>query len=211
MIEVKNQFARHLMLWVLTLPFLAVFLMPAMMEADRLQVPRTERQMLIDLGQDPAAVTARANAIFMRLFVETGAVEVSGKLFRAKDRGRIGQQNQLTTAKASNRYVDGFWNLLYRAIWRFMGLWPVLAVLLMAFAIPALMDGMVIRKSKVHRFQSHNPVFFWASSHAVITTSGAFMFLPFLPFAISLPVLYGAVALVSTGLWTTAANFQTGT
>jgi hypothetical protein len=70
---------------------------------------------------------------------------------------------------------------------------------------------MAVRKSKVELFQSHNPVFFWASSHAVITTSGAFMFLPFLPMAISLTVLYGAVALVAMGLWTTAANFQTGT
>jgi hypothetical protein len=124
MIEVKNQFARHLMLWVLTLPFLAVFLMPALLEADRLQVPSSEHEMLAKLGQDPEAVTKRANAVFMSLFIETGAVQATAKLFRAKEKGAIGKQNQATTVKATNKYVDGFWNLIYRAIWRFMG-WPL--------------------------------------------------------------------------------------
>ncbi|WP_234265106.1 DUF4400 domain-containing protein [Hydrogenophaga sp. NFH-34] len=208
MIEIKNQFARHMILWILTGPFLAVFLMPVFMGTEKLRVPDSEYETLQELGIEHDLVTQRANTVFSSLFVETGAVQWTRKFASSKNGfGTLGERN---INRGSNSYVEGFWHLIYRAIWRFMGMWPVLSVLLLAFALPAFIDGIVIRETKLDQFKPHNPVFFWLSMHSVISIAGSFLFLPLLPIAITIPVLYGAVALVSIGLWTLTANLQTG-
>lgn len=209
MIEIKNQFARHLILWVLTGPFLAVILFPAMWPAEKMRVPTSEIETLQILGANPNDATRRANEIFTTLFVETGIHQWTRKLVGS--RGGLGTEGERNMHKGSNSYVDGVWHLIYRAIWRFMGMWPVLSILLLAFAVPALVDGVVTRETKLDQFKPHNPVFFWIATHSVISVVGSFLFLPLLPIAITIPVLYGSVALVAIGAWSLAANLQTGT
>lgn len=212
MIETNNAFLKHTFLWVLTLPFLAVFLMPAMLSVERLQVPATERDTLLILGQDPDDITGRANDAFTKLFLNTGIKDGAEKLFRSKGGSLLGRNNtgERNIVSHNHRYLDAFWLLIYRAIWRFMGLWPALCVLLIAVAIPAVIDGAVIHQTKQDQFRSNNPVIFWASAHTAISVAGAFLFLPLLPIPISLYVLYGSVAILSLTLWSAAHNLQTG-
>lgn len=212
MIEVKNIFLRHTLLWVLTLPVLAIFLMPVMLSVERLQLPSTERQTLEILGQDPDDVTDRANAVFTSLVLDTGIKEAAEKLFRSRGTTNFGTNNvgQRNIVNHNHKYLDALWLLIYRAIWRFMGLWPALAALLLAFTIPAIIDGAAVHQAKQDQFRANNPVIFWASAHAAISVVGAFLFLPLLPIPISLYVLYGAVGLVTVALWSAATNLQTG-
>jgi len=206
---VNNQFARHTLFWVLLLPFIAVLLMPAFMNEQTLKLPSSEVEVLRKLGQDPEQVTRRANAVFKSAFVETGVMASVDKLFRAK--ARHGDPTSVRNSeRISGKYVDGMWHMLYRAIWRFVGLWPVLSVLLLAIVVPAIVDGLVRRETKLDQFKPHNPVFFWGATHAAISAAGLFFFLPFLPMALSVWLLYGVVALVASALWVTSSNLQTG-
>lgn len=209
MIEVKNQFARHTLFWILLMPFLAIMLMPALMNAQSLKLPKSEVQALRQLGQDPADVTRKANAAFAELFVNTGFMTGVEKLFRAK--ANHGDPASVRNSeRISQGYLTGMWHMLYRAIWRLVGLWPVLSVLLLAVILPAIIDGLVTRSTKLDQFKPHNPVFFWGATHTAISTAGLFLFLPFLPVPLSVWMLYGVVLLVASSLWVTSSNLQTG-
>ena len=209
MIEVKNQFAKHSVFWILVLPFIAIILMPAMMSAHALKLPTTEVQAMHDLGQDPKVVTRKANKVFNTLIVETGVMGTLEKLFSAK--ARHGDPTIVKNSdRLSNTYLTGMWHMLYRAIWRLTGLWPLLSVLMVAIVIPAIVDGLVTRSTKIDQFKPHNPVFFWGATHTAISTAGLFLFLPFLPIPLSIWLLYGTVGLVAMSLWVTSSNLQTG-
>lgn len=210
MIEVKNQFARNILFWVLLLPFIFMLVAPSLMQADAMKVPAQEVQTLKTLGRDTQAVTASANRVFTDLFVTTGIVQATYKMFKSPLRPASDPKSVQSAASFSSRYVEGFWHLIYRAIWRVMGLWPVLSVLLLAVVLPATIDGLAIRGRKLDQFKPHNPVFFWASAHSAISVAGMFMILPLLPLPISVMMLYGAVGLIALSMWTTASNLQTG-
>lgn len=211
MIEVKNQFARNLWFWVFVLPFVFVLLAPALLSPESLKVPEKEIETLRSLGREVNDVSADANKLFEDLFVSTGLVQASHQLFKSPFKEKAQPDGAVNAANLNNRYVEGFWHLIYRAVWRFMGLWPVLSVLLVAIVLPALVDGIAIRGRKLDQFKPHNPVFFWASAHSAISVSGVFFVLPLLPMPISVLMLYGAVAVVAGALWVTASNLQTGT
>jgi hypothetical protein len=209
MMEVKNQFAKHTLFWVILLPFMAVILMPAFLNAQALKLPMSEADAIRELGQDPDAITRRTNEAFSALFVETGAMRTMDKLFRAK--AKQGDPAGVKSAqRISDGYLTGMWHMLYRAMWRFNGLWPVLSVLLLAVVVPAVVDGLVIRATKLDQFKPHNPVYFWGATHTAISTAGLFLFLPFLPIPLSTALLYGVVGLVAAALWVTSSNLQTG-
>jgi hypothetical protein len=209
MIEIKNQFARNILFWIVTLPVLFLLLAPVMLDSEDFKVPAEEIQTLKTLGRDTKAITEQANAIFRSAFVDTGAVAYSHSLLTTAT--PITQHGVKVAADVSNSYVLGFWHLVYRAVWRIAGLWPVLSVLLLCVVLPAIVDGLAIRGRKLDQFRQHNPVIFWASAHSAISVAGVFMILPLLPIPISVTVLYLAVAGVALSLWTTASNLQTGT
>lgn len=210
----KDQFLRHIVFWLLILPFFAITLMPAFMNESAMKLPASEQHTLIALGQDPIKVTERANTVFSSTFIDTGIVAMSRKLFFADPSQFLRSDTPNVSKEAVNmtsKYFDGFWHMIYRAIWRVLGLWGVLSVLLLAVVIPAIIDGLSMRGANMDQYKPNNPVFFWASTHTAISVMGLFLFLPFLPFAISVYLLYGIVAVVALMLWTSANNLQTGT
>jgi len=210
MIEVKNQFARHGLFWFWVLPFALFLLVPAMVEREEMRVPREEVKMLYLLGQDAGDVTKRADEIYHDLFVSTGLVAWSKKLFmsEAKEDDPPFFRN---LARSTSKYHENVWNMVYRAIWRLAGLWPTFVALMLSVALPSLVDGLVVRAKKVDVFESHNPVFFWSAGHSLVMVVGIFVLLPLLPYPISLTILYGSIAAIAAALWITASNFQTGT
>lgn len=209
MFEVKNQFAKHGIFWFWVLPFAMILLIPAFSHRESMRVPREEVVMLSTLGQDVQQVTARADTVFKTLFVETGLVEASAKLFKSKESDKDPPFFR-NLARDTNKYNENVWNMIYRAIWRLSGLWPTFAALMLAVALPALIDGLVVRAKKVDVFESHNPVFFWSAGHTLVMVLGIFLILPLLPYTISIQILYGAIAAISIMLWITSSNFQTG-
>ncbi|ABM59461.1 DUF4400 domain-containing protein [Verminephrobacter eiseniae] len=209
MIEIKNQFARHSLLWIWVLPLALVFLTPAVVDREQMRVPREEVKTMLLLGQDAERVTRRADALYQSMFVATGAVGWTQKLLtsQGKSTDPVFFRN---LARETRKYHDNLWNMVYRAVWRLAGLWPTFLALMLALALPALIDGLVVRAKKVDMFRSHNPVFFWSAGHLFVMVMGVFLVLPLLPFTISISILYGAVAAIALALWVTASNFQTG-
>lgn len=209
MIEVKNQFARHGMFWFLVLPFFLFLFVPAMVPREEMRVPREEVKMLYLLGQDAAKITAQADEIYQDLFVSTGVVGWSKKLFTS-DVKEDDPKFFRNLAKSTLHYQENVWNMVYRAIWRLVGLWPTFMVLMLSVALPSLIDGLVVRAKKVDVFESHNPVFFWSAGHSLVMVVGVFVLLPLLPYPISINILYGSIGAIAITLWITASNFQTG-
>lgn len=209
MIEVKNQFVRHSLIWLWVIPLALFLLMPAFVGREEMRVPRDEVKMLSLLGQDAAQVTRRADEIYENWFVKTGLVSKAKRVFLT-NLNENDPKFFKNLAKDTLTYHENMWDMIYRAIWRLTGLWPTLTALLLALVLPALVDGLVVRAKKVDVFESHNPVFFWSAGHAVVMVVGTFLLLPLLPYTISIFVLYGSIGLVTAAMWIAAANLQTG-
>lgn len=209
MIEVKNQFVRHSLIWLWVIPLALFLLMPAFVGREEMRVPRDEVKMLSLLGQDAAQVTRRADEIYENWFVKTGLVSKAKRIFLT-NLNENDPKFFKNLAKDTLTYHENMWDMIYRAIWRLTGLWPTLTALLLALVLPALVDGLVVRAKKVDVFESHNPVFFWSAGHAVVMVVGTFLLLPLLPYTISIFVLYGSIGLVTAAMWIAAANLQTG-
>ena len=210
MIEIKNQFVRHSMFWMWVLPFALFLLLPAFVDREEMHIPAAELQMMQEvLGQDVDAITHRADKVFDSLFIETGLVKWSGSLFTSKIK-EDDPKFFRNLAKSSHKYHDNLWFMVYRAIWRLSGLWPTFLALMLAVAVPALVDGVVVGAKKADVFKPLNPVFFWSAGHTLVMVIGVFGLLPLLPYAISVHMLYASIAAIAGALWVTASNLQTG-
>ena len=207
MIEVKNQFVRHGLFWVWVLPFAIFLLVPAFVSREEMQIPPAEIALMQELGQDVQKINERADRVFTAVFSDAARFS---KTLLTSSVSLDDPSSIRRTAAATVKYHDNLWHMVYRAVWRLAGLWPTFLALALAVAMPALVDGLVVRAKKIDVFESHNPVFFWGAGHSLVMVVGVFVLLPLLPYTISMPVLYGAVGAIALALWVTAANLQTG-
>ena len=99
----------------------------------------------------------------------------------------------------------------YKATWRFFALKSIFLLPLLVLAIPAAVDGFMVRATKKYRFENSNPVFFYSSMHTMVLMFGMFAFLPLAPFSLSAITLLTIIVLLIGGIWLTTSNFQTGT
>jgi hypothetical protein len=209
MLEVKNQFAKHVIFWVLTLPILAILLLPVFIPPHEFSVDKKEIAFFQNtLDVDVTAVTRRSEAAFQSLFVDTGIFQSIKSILVSDARGFMRADGGM--ASFSNTYHTALWLLLYRAIWRITAIWPAALAIVLAMGIPSLLDGLVVRARKSYTFEFHNPVYFWTASHSLIIVFGIAAILPLLPMAMTPMVIAAFTLLLCTSLWITAANFQTG-
>lgn len=213
MVEVKNQFASHLIFWLFALPFVAVLVLPALLSARDFEITEAEVaffQNVLDLNT--GTVTATCDRIFNSLFVETHIASAFRDFFVPHTAPAIKEVKvSLLSSGAARNYNDALWLMVYRGMWRITGLWPTILSVLFALGIPCLMDGLAVRARKSYNFQFHNPVFFWSASHAMILVLGLGFVLPFMPYALNPSILGLFCVAFCAAIWVTAANFQTGT
>lgn len=210
MIEIKNQFANHLIFWAFALPLVGVLSLPAFLPSGDFVISQEEVTFFKDiLIKDTLAITASSDYLFNSLFVKTH-IAPSFKEFFAP--GISTGENPLGSManKFSSDYNNALWLMVYRGIWRFTGLWTIVLSVLMTVGIPCLIDGLAVRARKSYNFQFHNPVVFWTASHSMILVVGLGIFLPFLPYALNPVLLLGFCVMFCASVWITAANFQTG-
>lgn len=209
MIEIKNTYARHAMFWMWLMPLIAVLTMPLVINSANFYIEPNEVKMFSEyLGQDSEKIKKQADQIFTSAFVTPGIYKAVND-FLAPSRSEFGRKAR-GHEDISENYSQSLWLLLYRAIWRMCGIWSIALALLVCIGLPALVDGLMVRARKSFNFELHNPVYFWSAGHTVVLIMGLAMFLPFLPFQLSLPLLLGSIFLLCVGIWVTAANFQTG-
>lgn len=210
MIEIKNQFANHLIFWSFALPLVGVLGLPAFLPAADFVISETEVAFFNDvLAKDTVSITAACDALFNTLFVKTHVAQAFKEFFAPEASQGKNPLGSMASQFSSN-YNNALWLMVYRGIWRLTGLWSLVLSVLLALGLPCLIDGLAVRARKSYNFQFHNPVVFWTASHSMILVIGLGIFLPFLPYALNPVVLLGFCVMFCASLWITAANFQTG-
>lgn len=212
MIEVKNQFANHLIFWVLALPLVALLTLPAMMESDKFIITQSEVSFFKDvLQKDTTSITVSADDTFNSLFIKTMIAPSVREFLTPRRTDQLSGVKMVSIAsKVSSNYNTALWLMVYRGIWRITGLWTTVLTILFALGLPCLVDGLATRATKSYNFRFHNPVLFWSSLHSMILILGLGVFLPFLPYALNPSIMTSFLVVFCASLWVTAANFQTG-
>lgn len=202
-ISVNNSFGSHFILWSMFLPVLALIFVPLFMPEQH--IDESEIAMVSGFSLNVVELTEATNATFSRVFIETGVMSGTEKWFGGDGAGEF-QKN----SKYAASWIRGVWLMIYKAMWRVNVLTTIFFLPLLALLIPAAIDGFVVRARKKYRFENSNPVFFYSSMHMVVLMFGMFAFLPLAPITLSSNALFGLLACLSLGVWTTASNFQTG-
>lgn len=198
-VSVQNTFGSHFILWSFFLPLMALIFVPLVLPDQTLA--QSEVEMVASLGVDIAGMTQTVDQHFATLFIESGLM--------AKTQAFFTSSKGWTLDFASN-WIHGVWLMLYKATWRFYALKSIFLLPLLVLAIPAAVDGFMVRSTKKYRFESSNPVFFYSSMHTMVLMFGLFAFLPLAPFSLSAVALLVIVVLLISGIWLTTSNFQTG-
>lgn len=199
-VSVQNSFGSHFILWSFFLPILALIFVPLVVPDQTLT--QSEVEMVAALGVDVAAMTQTVDQRFASLFVENGFMAKTQQFFGTSKGGIL---------DFSNSWIHSVWLMLYKATWRFFALKSIFLLPLLVLAIPAAVDGFMVRATKKYRFENSNPVFFYSSMHTMVLMFGMFAFLPLAPFSLSAITLLTIIVLLIGGIWLTTSNFQTGT
>lgn len=199
-VSVQNSFGSHFILWSIFLPLLALIFVPLVLPDQTLT--QAEVEMVSSLGVNVAEMTQLVDHRFASLFVENGLMAKTQTFFGSSKGGML---------DFAGSWIHGVWLMLYKATWRFFALKSIFLIPLLILAIPAAIDGFMVRATKKYRFENSNPVFFYSSMHTMVLMFGLFAFLPMAPFSLSATALLAIVIMLCCGVWLTASNFQTGT
>jgi hypothetical protein len=209
-IEVKNNFARHGILWWITLPIAAVLVLPMFFSESRFHVAPSELDFFAGWGRDVGAISRMADAIFRAAFVDTRIARYVSEFFVPSNSAPWHSRVAQGAAEISQTYNNALWMMVYRGVWRCCALWPIYLAIVISMVIPAFVDGLVTRAKKSFNFRFHNPVYFYSSMHTAVLVLGLGVFLPILPVDLNGLYVGGFAAMLSLAFWVTAANFQTG-
>lgn len=199
-VSVQNSFGSHFILWSVFLPVLALLFVPLVVPD---QTPtQSEVEMVAALGVDVAGLTQSVDQRFSALFVDNGLMAKTQEFFGSTKGGML---------EFANSWIHGVWLMIYKATWRFFALKSIFLLPLLVLAIPAAVDGFMVRATKKYRFENSNPVFFYSSMHITVLMFGLFAFLPLAPFSLSAVALLTIILMLIGGIWLTASNFQIGT
>lgn len=199
-VSVQNSFGSHFILWSIFLPLLALIFVPLVSPNQVLS--QSEVEMVASLGVDVSNMTKTVDGHFSSMFVESGLVAKTEKFFGSAKSGMF---------DFAGEWIHGVWLMMYKATWRFFALKSIFLFPLLILAIPAAVDGFMVRATKKYRFENSNPVFFYSSMHTMVLMFGLFAFLPLAPFSLSAIALACIILMMIGGIWLTASNFQTGT
>lgn len=207
-VAVQNTFGRHLILWCMFLPLMALIFIPMLMPEQT--VNPSEVEMVAGFNIDVNSLTEAANARFQSMFVDSGLVPRTEQFFAPSP---TSSQSSATTAIQSfgEQWVHGVWLMVYKATWRAYVLLRIFFLPLLVLSTAAAIDGFGVRARKKYRFETTNPVFFYSSTHLVVLMAGMFAFLPLAPITFSMTMLVGLLVAMAAGVWWSSSNFQTGT
>lgn len=205
----KSRFVRHVVLWALAAPAALLLAAPAFMGPDAYGLRQAEILAAERIyGREAhARLKSAADQAFRRLFIDSGAVGWSMRVFVVNREGPLGTERAAGTVSA--RWIEAFWLALYQGLYRAtlaaQWLWAALALTLAAFA-----DGLAARAIRRSGWGYNNPYAFHVAAHGLIALLGAAFAFLFMPVAVH-PVVYPAgCAATAFAAWHAAANFQTG-
>lgn len=209
-LEVKNNFVGHTAFWWVVMPIFALLVLPYVLPVQSFMVGDAELLCFSELGRDTDAVTNSTNALFQSMFVSTGVLKAFRTMFI--DHAVIPQLQGSATVVANftQQWNNGFWMMVYRAMWRLIALWPIYLAILLSMVIPAFVDGLAQRAIKKYDYKFHNPVYFFSSLHLIALVLGLCVFVPLLPLPLTAQMVAGSGFMLAAAAWMATANFQTG-
>uniref|UniRef100_E6QMV8 DUF4400 domain-containing protein n=1 Tax=mine drainage metagenome TaxID=410659 RepID=E6QMV8_9ZZZZ len=179
----------------------ALLILPWVKPPEYFAVGASEIRLATSLGENPVDITQESNASFQRWMINTGAVRVSYMV--------MGHSIPLIITTPQT-WVAGFWQMVYRAIWRIHAFGWAWIYAMSALALPSAIDGVLVRLRKKYRFEYHNPVYFQGSMHLTILILGASFFFPFAPYVLTELNIAAAAVVLATAVWVSMSNMQTG-
>ena len=198
---INHSFLRHLVFWCLFLPSLMLVMVPLVWPNQSLDP--AEVAMVSRWLDDVDAVTQAANDHFTSWFDDTHLIAITRSfLHPAKPASPLWDVRPDWSAD----WIDAFWAMLYRAIWRWMALKSMLLAPVLVLASAALIDGFTVRARKTYRFEAAHPGLYYAAMHGVMLILGMTCFLPLAPLVLTPWMLGAMVATITVALWLLAAN-----
>ena len=202
---IQNPFLRHAVWWMLFLPMIALLFTPFFAHLHDVEVE--EVQMVASLHPHIGEVHQAANDTFTRLFIVSGWMAGTERFFTPSAQGPV---TKMPVLRFAQRWMNGFWRILYKGIWRWYALSQIVLKTAVFICIPAAVDGFMVRSRKQFRFQNYKPLYFESAIHVFILVFGLCCFLPLAPFALSRTVICALLAGLLGASWLAASNFQTG-
>lgn len=197
----SSRFVRHLKWWFLVLPVLACVCLPVVPMQSLFEISDAESQSVVHvLGDERAgAAVDETNALFHRLFIETGAVQATMRTDEGGDLDDDGVRSFMHT------WVKQFWMLLYRALYRAVVMHAWLAgLVVLCFA--ATMDGTVRRKIRAAAAGFASPLSFHLAVHALLLTLGCAVAVLLLPVPIVAQCWAAMAVLLPLLLWIASSS-----
>lgn len=148
------------------------------------------------------ALVEQSESLFERAFLNTGIYEHSFRIFIPTDE-RLATDDMAPLGHRVFPYVEdrllSIWRSVYQVIYRacaLVGWFPYFALLL----VPALLDGMVMRRVAQTGFRYSSPVLYRLNMKASFWIAVLLLFSLFLPFALSPWIIPFAAALMAACL-----------
>lgn len=200
--SVNNSFLRHLVFWGLFLPLLSILLVPLF--APDQKIHGEEITMVSEMGVDVTSLNSHSRQTFTRFFVDTKLVSSTEKFFS----GRVEGKPDSPRTAFSRKWINGVWQMVYRAVWRLRALSLIFFIPVICLALPAFIDGLSVRARKKYDFEADDPGIFYSSAHLATVALGLFVCLPFLPFALTANLLALMLVALVGAVWVASSNFQ---
>ena len=192
-------------LWGLQLAIVVVFASPAWMR-DQVEgeTAAVERYLGAEAAED---LTARSEALFRLLLVDSGAMEAVRAAFLPQPGQQLGGRDVPVLFDWMERVLNTLWLVCYQMIFRALLLadWvPSLGVVIGA----AIVDGAVSRNIKKSARQYANPVRYRAAIRTLVALLIVPLFYLSLPFSVSPVVVPGWFLCVAAAVMLGIANAQ---
>lgn len=210
MIEVKNQFARHTMFWWIFAPFLMAVILPFIIPKVHLSLNQAELEAFNSMGIDGEKKVKQTDSLFDSWFIQTKIRSQFDNIFENTVKTPSTWQFQQSSRKVTSEWNDGFWSLIYRAMWRINALMTIYLMGFICFIIPSFIDGLISRAKKKYEFRTNNPLYFYSSAHTTILIAGLALFIPFIPYSLTALTVGLFIIILAGSSWIVASNFQTG-
>ncbi|AOK42531.1 TPA: DUF4400 domain-containing protein [Burkholderia vietnamiensis] len=198
-----SRFVRHAKVWFFFVPLIGGIILPAIPDPALFTIPDAEASSVTAIvGEDRAdAAIESTNRSFRRYFVESGLVRTT------VSETREGTLNDGGVSNFAHTWVQNFWRMVYRAVYRatVMKLWLLGTIV---FGVAMFVDGVVRRKIRAAAAGYASPVSFHLAAHGLLTVFGAAATVLILPVPVLAPYWIVAAATIGVLLWNAASSYR---
>ena len=203
----KTSPGKILALLALFLPVLLLIFSPFFYTAST--IAPEERKMVVQLGGNLRQVDKNALDTFEGMFVQSGIMHLSRSLIGGDpDQPLLTTENVRLQQEVRMGWVNRFWWLVFKAIWRLYALAHMLLFIAICLCLPAVTDGALISRRKRYQFHGVSRLEHFFSVNLFAAVLGLFISLPFWPVDLNVWWVIGMMACAALSSWFFASNIR---